>query len=807
MIDQVDELIKKILEVPFGSNHYLRKELLEQLKKDFFAECFVFPSYDIKKNIYKLNEPVKTAFEIDLPMKEIIDKADAIRNDERALSNWLNDQTYNVFYIRGDAGTGKTTYLHWLKYDAEQLHPENGWKWEIIDLADAVEDIAILDSTVHIPKFNTLYYKVISAIIKLLNSKLYPEKIEQKPINHERSAAYFQKLYNVFEKEFDCFYPDSRIRAFFNNLPLKSQNNEEKSNRRICEDCGHFVAQSFDDFLNTLDSREALSLFLQLYLYILRCFDIQARFVIAIDNVERIIGSDEIFNADITKFATTLRTMQTAVADNNPSLQQFYKLAVFMRNTSVRMLTPQQITDTRANTFDMSDWFDVEAIIFNKLRWYEKQGEKLEVTEEILDILHDNYEESGNLRGLYTKLKMIFNNNKRVIVHFMTRVLGKETNRTYVAVYNQLRQYSFGNLNESLTRFATRSIIYRLILNEMRQDNFFHAIMTEPSTETRSSENHKEKEGQKANNQKKKIDGAVAIGYARRILTLTYEHELMNREDPYMPLDVILCTIFNIKTQDIDLFYSMENLEKRKTIAEILFTMNYYDGRKGDWLQFIDIQYYPGGKYKNVRISKADKLQKILEQGVEKIGIKIMPAGVAYLYFISFSYEYFACKSINTHTRKEIIGEFDIPPLLCTIPSREQIVKSKLADLECIKTIEVVLIEALKCITKMNRDEQQGFNIVPFRRTLDEPFVKHTVRIMNSHRGYLDNFIECLSELFKKDKEDKEFGEHFDLMISTIRKLRDCYQSNANDEISEYKNKIQEILLEMQQKKDKLCKN
>lgn len=807
MIDQVDGLIKKILEVPFGSNHYIREELLKQLQKDFFTECFVQPSYDLN-NIHILDEPVRTAFEIDLPMKEIIEGAEAIKDDEDALFNWLDDQTYNVFYVRGDAGTGKTTYLHWLKYRAEHLHPEEGWKWEIIDLADAVEQIAILDSVVYIPHFSNLHYKLISAIIKLMNGKLYPEKLERKPVDHEKSASYFQRLQSVFKKEFDCFYPDKRIRSFFNNLPLKSELDEEKTSIRICEDCSHFMAQSFRDLLNTLSAQEALGYFLQLYLYFLRCFEMQARFVIAIDNVERIIGSDEIFNADMTEFATALRTLQTAIADNNPGLQQFYKLAVFMRNTSVRMLTPQQITDTRANTFDMSDWFDVEAIISSKFSWYEKQGEKLQGTEEILDILHDNYEEDGNLRGLYTKLKMIFNNNKRVIVHFITRVFGKKTNEPYVLIYNRLRKHSYGPLSESLTRFATRSIIYRLILNEMRQDNFFHAIMTEPSTATPPSEQSRNKNQQEAKNEKKKIDGAVAIGYARRILTLTYMYECTNPEDPYVPLKNILCTIFNMRPQDINLFYSDENRKKRESIAEILFAMNYYDGRKGDWLQFIDIQYCPEQRYNNIRISRADQLQEILEQGVEKIGIKIMPAGVAYLYFIAFSYEYFACKSMNAPARKEIIGEFDIPPLLCTIPNKEQIIKSKLSDLECIKTIEVVLIEALRCIIKMNHDEQQGFNTVPFRRTLDGPTIRHTVRIINSHRGYLDNFVECLSEIFIVDKnDDEEFEKHFDLLVLTIKKMRDCYQSNAVGGIENYKNKIQEILLEMQRKKNELCRN
>lgn len=122
--------------------------------------------------------------------------------------------------------------------------------------------------------------------------------------------------------------------------------------------------------------------------------------------------------------------------------------------------------------------------------------------------------------------------------------------------------------------------------------------------------------------------------------------------------------------------------------------------------------------------------------------------------------------------------------------------------MECIKTIEVVLIESLRCITKMNRDEQQGIAMIPFRRALDKPFIKHTVRIVNSHRGYLDNFVECLSVLFKNDREnDEEFEKHLDLLIMTIQKLRNYYQYEASDTIENYKNKIQETLVQMQEEK------
>lgn len=794
MIEQVQEYIQKLLAVPYSNVFGLKKELLDQLtEEEFFEKCFVHASDGINENIHTSSEPVKTAFEIDLSTKEMLDRADEIRDDEKAFMNWLKTQQDNVYYVRGDAGTGKSVYLHWLKYQAEHRNIENGWKWAIVDIAESNNSVKILDVSIRIPRFELIYYKVISTIIKSIEKELYLEKTLGRAIDHEKTAKRFQNIYDIFQRELDPFYPDHIIRDFFLNLPLKAES--EKTYKQLSEDCGRYVANMFKNILDDYDQYEALQFCLQIYLYILKCLYPQTKYVVAIDNVERIIGDDEIFNIDLVEFASSLRTIQNSIIGNNECLRNFYKLVVFMRNTSVRMLTPQQITDIHASTHDMSDWFDVETIISNKLKWYENHGETLEASEEIINILRDNINENGNLRGLYTKITMIFNNNKRVIIHFLINIFGKESNQPYIKFYSQLRKHEVKGLSNSLTQFAARSIIYRLLLNEMRQDDFFQAIMTEIESNTQNINK----------NSGVKNYGTVGLGYARRILTLAYEYRLMNPSAPYMLLSDILCRLFGRFDGNISLFYNSENSELREQIAGILFAMNYYDGRRGDWLQLIDIQYNPNGISEHTRIPNVNKMKEILELGVEKLKVKITTAGVAYLYFIAFSYEYFACKSINSKTRMEIMGGYDIPPLLCTIPTKEEIIKTRLQDLNCIKTIEVVLIETLRCIIKMNQGEKQGIDMIPFKKELGKPAVKHAERIVNSHRGYLDNYVECLSEIYHKDvMGDEKFGKHFNLLIQVIQGMREYYRAYSDQDIKNYRNRLKSLLLRKQQEKDSL---
>ena len=211
MIKKVDEYIQKLLAVPYSPIFGLREDLVKKLKKDFFTECFIHTSYDINSNILNATEPVKTAFEIDLSTKEMLDRLDAIRNDENAFLDWLGNIQDAPYYVRGDAGTGKSAYLHWLKYHAEQEEPEKGCKWEIIDLSEANYSVKILDVPISIPDFELLYYKVISAIIKLIEGKFFLKNPTNKIIDTDKTAHRFLHIYNNINENFAAVYPDYRV--------------------------------------------------------------------------------------------------------------------------------------------------------------------------------------------------------------------------------------------------------------------------------------------------------------------------------------------------------------------------------------------------------------------------------------------------------------------------------------------------------------------------------------------------------------------------------------------------------------------
>ncbi len=114
-----------------------------------------------------------------------------------------------------------------------------------------------------------------------------------------------------------------------------------------------------------------------------------------------------------------------------------------------------------------------------------------------------------------------------------------------------------------------------------------------------------------------------------------------------------------------------------------------------------------------------------------------------------------------------------MPPLLYSIPTMEEIKNIKPENLICVKTIKSVLNESLSCISYLNKSRDQIF----FRINSRDNFISHQQRIVNSHRGFIDNFIEFIRMYYSNadGKQDDTFTERFKAFITILIELRDQY--------------------------------
>lgn len=710
----------KLMYVPFNHDYAVDEEIEKELSRDeFFEKCFVMPNFAKEKDeLMKISSEEIKAFEVDLTKDEVNLKYEKQGDEWGLFHNWIMSNQNDMYCVRGDAGTGKSSFLHYLEY----IYRHSNIRWCIIDIQKASETISILGNPVNIPYFVSLYSKSISAIILSIVDLLYYRKADEK-IDYEQSANNLDRLVENYKKIFDGYFLNREVQSFYRNIS-KVVNNRTNDLKAKCIDSAGQVANHINNLFknHNMKEEERLSRMIELYLSILRCINENVRYIVAFDNFERFVGVDEIFNGQLVEFVIKLREIQNSISSSYNGLKKYYQIIIFMRKTSTRMFPSQQSSELFEHSLDISEWFQISKILEKKIDWYREKNIEINEAKRIMIILSDVGGYGRDFRGLRSKLNMLFNYNKRVITRFISKILDK--NYLYINRYD-----SFINNEHKITngfsKFAARVIIFRLILNELRQDEFFSHIVVQKNNDESSS-----------------------LGYARKILSILHDYNLENR-DSYMPFDEIIEKIYPTLNNPIERYFDINNEDKRLIIAQVLFYMNYYNTRSDNWLQFIDIQYNMNNTNR-IRVKDYEKLFELIDENHDNISIRITSAGKAYLYFVVYSFEYFACKSINIDKKLKDFGTDDLPPLFCAIPTKDEIKYNKYSDLLCMKIIKIVSNEAFLCINIMNSEE----NSIGFRRTIEDDYIYHKDRIINSHVGYIRNFAYILKDIYKNEMKD-----------------------------------------------------
>lgn len=739
--------IHKLLYVPFNHDYSVDAKIEQLLtENEFFEKCFLKPDFEKEINeLIEMSDDEVKAFEIDLTKDELIERYERQKLEEEALYNWINSNQNDIYCIKGDAGAGKSTFLHYLKYK----YRDSDIQWSIIDLQKANKRISILQYAINIPHFNNLYFKAISAIISNISQMLFIKNSEGRILIDDSSDILLSIMANYVEI-FNDYFPSEEIGDFFETLKNNADN--KKNNNRWCLDSAKLIAEYFKKLLeeSKLLPKQILFVCVELYIYLLYCQNDKVRHMIAFDNFERFIGTDEIYSGQLTNFVEEMRNIQNSISNNYPNLANVFQIIVFMRNTSTRMFTNQQIAELFYHYVDLSEWFQTANIIEKKVKWYKENEIELQDIDRLLDILRDVGGSKNKFRGLRSKFNMLFNNDKRVIINILTKVLNKSVNQGYIRAYDFFRE-NRKHINPSYARFAKRIIIFRLVLNELRNDDFFKHIMA-----------------QKNNNEK------TSLGYARKILTILYDYRLQN-DDVYMNFEDIIRKLYSHKSNPVKKYFDGENDEKRLDIAQVLYYMNYYDGRSDNWLQFIDIQYNMSNQ-NSVRVKDYEELSTIIDNNYNEINIRITKAGMAYLFYVVYTFEFFSCKSKNAKNKIREFGSSDIPPILCAIPQVKEIKCKNVDELLCIKIMKIIFDEVSGCIEVMENDE----NNIMFKERNDTSPIYHRNRIINSHTGFIDNYIYCMREIYKEELgTDEYFRDKFEELTSSMEKIRDKYKTYA----------------------------
>ena len=156
----LDATIKKILYVPFNEEYHIDTTIKNLLtEEEFFEHCFYMPDFEdeINELLDKTEEEIQ-AFEIDVTKEELIQNYRNYKIQNEAFFNWIESNQNEIYCIKGDAGTGKTTFVHYLQYKYKNTNVE----WDIIDMNMSLKDVKILSNKLIIPRFSNVYFKSVS---------------------------------------------------------------------------------------------------------------------------------------------------------------------------------------------------------------------------------------------------------------------------------------------------------------------------------------------------------------------------------------------------------------------------------------------------------------------------------------------------------------------------------------------------------------------------------------------------------------------------------------------------------------------
>lgn len=720
-----------ILYTPFDNKSIADKKISEKLTcEEFLKECFVYQRFK-KKLEFDNDSDYMESYDYVIKSDNLKDLLENQSDEYENFIKWTDSvNNSKVYTISGNAGTGKTTFI----YKLQSLNKDK--KWIILDVSQAKDFIDWFNGIKsNINNFELPYNKLYAIILEYIRKILF---------NDDSNIDDIRKNLMFICKNYKKNYKSKNLRGSDFLKGIIKKNNIITNLRK--REYVIYVAEYIRDYFKELENnksdlkdkfRSALDILL-----ILSCCKYETKrniYIVVFDNIERFILNDEIYNKDLDMIRKDLFSYSKDINDNSKRFQNIFKFILSMRNNSARMCGVKlQSADELPSDINLTNWFLIDDIINSKFNWYKKNNIKMLDVGIVCQILCDIRTcNKSELTGLQLFINSLFNDNLRLITDFIGMLIEKKSNKIYVEKYIELWKE-----NTSVSRFAARSIIRGLIYQELSEhDNLFHHLKLYTQVERKI---------------KDKNDNDYGLSYVRKILTILY-----NKNDD-VTLGEIIGTLCSIDT-NVQKYWNETLPDKTKmNIAEILYYMNSYNRRDNDWIQFIDMQIV--GMDNTTIISDEKSLKNLIDNKLESISLRIMPAGESYLRYMVASFEYFSFRFYKNHENK-------YRPIFTVIPSLKELGEisnlKKAEQLPCYKIMNYVKDNAINCIKNINKTGDIELYI-----NNNHLGKRHAQRIVEQHQGFIDNFINYLRG---KYKNNPEINDGLNILINACWKIKEQY--------------------------------
>lgn len=715
-------LANKLLYVPYSRDYNVSSKIKDLLNsEEFFCKCYYKP--DFQELISSLqNMADEECFELDYPImrSELINRFERHKHDQDNLLYWIINNGIGVYAVTGEAGTGKTCYLKNMAYSMKE------YSWHFMDMAQAIDEIDIAGKRIKFPLFSTLIGKCISVLLQEIRKILISSSIDDH--NYADRVKTILQAYN--NSDYSYVDHSQEIINLLNNLQAINKETDSQTVEYIAKKS----LLSFSDEVFTLEEIETIfTILLEMFQYIQFLLCPSCKHIIVFDNIERYIGTDEIYDNQVIDFMRILRNYTDRYNNLIGELYaKTFQFIVALRDTTLRMFTPQQIADFMPHKIDLSEWFPIDKIINLKRNWYETHPELLSESEKTtlarLTVILDDKGKTGEImRGLRLKLSMLFNNNKRLLLDFVIPLLEKEENKELLyKADNYLRDES---IPVSYRKFSFRSIVWRIVCDNLRADALFQSI----------------RDSSKENS----FQGSLsALNYIRRILTILSNYNILHPGTSMAFYDM-LRQLYNTEDNIEKWLYDTQRESERRKIGYVLYLLSYCNRHDNHWFRFVNISCRNEEINKNHIVQPQDFEKQVLKEEITKdLYLQITSGGIAYLGFIVQSFEQYSSFF------------YQYPPLLSVVPSNDDLMNNQAEELLCYKIVKDVCLTDGKIIRKINKECEKNPEI-RYLKGSGSDGILYIDRIKNAHNGYIGNFrnimekkyMNCSPEIVQKVKE------------------------------------------------------
>ncbi len=689
--------------------------------------------------------------------------------------NQLNSD--ELLYIRASAGSGKSIFLNYLKYERRKLYyPEfantvlkNNIVNESYELNfDLEKSQESFTEGGHCFPFNT------------------NPTLNTKSIQFNSQWCFFVMIIKaVFENSFDIIkkhnfvvdeVKDNISRVYKGDAPLKEKElykyiNTEIYNNQNEQTIKKILLQKIADacFFEKLDIHTNAKIALKILFRILVIYSNISepkQILISFDNIEHLIGSvKRIYDEDIVNIVKTINKFIEAESKHfdeiNLNFATFFKIVLVIRDTTEKMLYGD-VHDNFVNndhSICIAGWFLLERIYRNKLDYYNLDQEMPSV--KFIDLItNDSLERrEGNVMN---QISSMYNHNNRRTTRILIRIA---TLFDQIEMYPQMKKLSI-DYNEFFTiwswskkmhiRHLCRQSILRLIYNVVKSTYYFDKM---------SCNIYK--------------FGTPQNTYARRILTWLSNKE-SHKEEKYYTYkeicDVILkspdVTTMNFNEQELlDFCRTLIMLDEYRFAYENELQKSSSEPGPNCWCQLIILKYNQNLD-RNLLTPKilADEIKKqYIEGESSSSGVRLTEAGYYFARKIC-DYEFFSCE--YSGFGYPLIFMKDSKQIRDTIQrvyeSSEKMIDSAiLFETQRFCNDYNLVYQSLYNLKIKSRNNNLSYQSIPYR------IIKQHLYYLHSYRLYLSD-VELQKELgIFSDNEIKEIVQFITKYIKLYEKVEE----------------------------------